>query len=129
MRFRRRKRKPFLNVLLDSGVDLLTSMRERMPDVGNLRDTVTNTYETASDRVGRAAGALRGEEESLVFRTVATLLIGVGIGVGIGLLIAPATGEETRADLAEVASDVRDKFRPEATGKKAANAATKLDRV
>ena len=81
------------------------------------------------DRVGRAAGALRGEEESHVFRTVATLVIGVGIGVGIGLLIAPTTGEETRADLAEVASDLRDKFQPEATGKKAAEASTKPDSV
>ncbi len=124
---RLRRRKPFLNVLLDSGVDLLTSMRDRMPDVGDLRDTVTNTYDTATDRVGRAAGALRGEEESHVFRTVATLVIGVGIGVGIGLLIAPTTGEDTRADIAEMASDLRDKFRPEATGRKAAKAATKPD--
>jgi YtxH-like protein len=127
MRFRRRK--PFLNVLLDSGVDLLTSMRERMPDVGDLRDTVTNTYDAASDRVGRAAGALRGEEEFHVFRTIATLVIGVGIGVGIGLLIAPTTGEETRADLAEVASDLIDKLRPEATSTKTAKAATQPDSV
>jgi gas vesicle protein len=48
---------------------------------------------------------------------VGALLIGVGIGVGIGLLIAPTTGEETRADIANKVSDFGDKVR-EATGKK-----------
>ena len=35
---------------------------------------------------------------------VGALLIGVGIGVGVGLLIAPASGEETRADIANKVS-------------------------
>ena len=33
------------------------------------------------------------------------LAIGVGIGVGIGLLIAPASGEQTRADIADKVTD------------------------
>jgi gas vesicle protein len=41
----------------------------------------------------------------------------VGIGVGIGLLIAPASGEETRADIADKVSDVGEEVR-KATGKK-----------
>jgi hypothetical protein len=108
MNFRRRR--PVLNILIDTGLDLLTSLRDRVPDV---RDT----YDTASDRVSRAAGALRGEAESHILGTVTTLAVGVGIGVGIGLLIAPTTGEQTRADLAEIASNVGDKFR-EATQRK-----------
>jgi hypothetical protein len=35
---------------------------------------------------------------------VGALLIGVGIGVGVGLLIAPASGEETRADIVDEVS-------------------------
>jgi gas vesicle protein len=46
-----------------------------------------------------------------------TLLVGVGIGVGVGLLIAPGSGEETRADIAGKVSDFGDKVR-EAAWKK-----------
>ena len=48
---------------------------------------------------------------------VGALLIGVGVGVGVGLLIAPARGDETRADIAEKVADFGDKVR-ERTGKK-----------
>ena len=61
--------------------------------------------ETASYRLGRATNALRGKEDSQIFGKVGALLIGVGIGVGVGLLIAPASGEETRADIADKVSD------------------------
>ena len=37
----------------------------------------------------------------------AAVLIGVGIGVGVGMLLAPASGEETRENLAD---RVRDRF-------------------
>jgi hypothetical protein len=114
-----RRRKSFLSVLIDSGLGVLASMRDRVPDdVGDLSAGVKDTYETASDRVSRAAGALRGEEDSHILGTITTLVIGVGIGVGIGLLIAPNTGEETRADLAEMAAGWKDKY-SEATEKKA----------
>ena len=48
---------------------------------------------------------------------VGALLIGVGIGVGIGVLIAPASGEETRADITDKVSDFSDKVR-EHSGKR-----------
>jgi len=38
----------------------------------------------------------------------------VGIGVGVGLLIAPASGGETRADIADKVSDFGDKVRDRA---------------
>ena len=60
---------------------------------------------------------LRGEEDSHVLGKVGALLVGVGVGVGVGLLIAPARGEKTRADIAEKVSDFGDKVR-ERTGKK-----------
>jgi hypothetical protein len=116
MRFRRQE--PLLNVLLSTGLHLIDSLRDRLPDnVDDIKGRVRDTYDAATYRVGRATNALRGEEESHLLGTVGALVIGVGIGVGIGLLIAPTTGEETRADIANKVSDFGDKVR-EATGKK-----------
>jgi gas vesicle protein len=46
--------------------------------------------------------------------TAAALLIGVGVGVGVGMLLAPASGEETRSNLSnkvhEFSDRMRDKF-------------------
>jgi gas vesicle protein len=64
--------------------------------------------------VSRATDALRGEEDSHILGKVGALLIGVGIGVGIGVLIAPASGEETRADITDKVSDFSDKVRERA---------------
>jgi YtxH-like protein len=113
MRFK--KREPLLSILLGTGLHLLDSLRERLPDnVDDIKDRVRDTYDTASDRVSRATDALRGEEDSQIFGKVGALLIGVGIGVGVGLLIAPASGEETRADIADKVSDLGDKVRQRA---------------
>jgi YtxH-like protein len=113
-----KKRELLLGVLLGTGLNLLNSLRELLPDnVDDIKDRVRDTYDTASHRVSRATDALRGEEDSHVFGKVGALLIGVGIGVGVGLLIAPARGEKTRADIAEKVSDFGDKVR-ERTGKK-----------
>jgi YtxH-like protein len=116
MRFRTRE--PLINVLLSTGLHLIDSLRDRLPDdVDDIKDRVRDTYDTASHRISRATGALRGEEESHIFKTVGALVIGVGIGMGIGLLIAPTSGEETRADIADKVSDFGDTVR-ERTGKK-----------
>ncbi len=118
MRFR--KREPLLGVLLSTGLHLIDSLRERLPDdVDDIKDRVRDTYDTASHRVSRATDALRGEEDSHILGAIGVLLIGVGIGVGVGLLIAPTRGEETRSDIAEKVSDFGDKVR-ERTEKKAA---------
>ncbi len=118
MRFR--KREPLLGVLLSTGLHLIDSLRERLPDdVDDIKDRVRDTYDTASHRVSRATDALRGEEDSHILGAIGVLLVGVGIGVGVGLLIAPTRGEETRSDIAEKVSDFGDKVR-ERTEKKAA---------
>jgi gas vesicle protein len=41
--------------------------------------------------------------------TAAAALLGLGIGIGVGLLLAPASGEETRSNLASKARDIRDR--------------------
>jgi hypothetical protein len=116
MRFK--KREPLFSVLLDTGLNVLDSLRERLPDnADDIKDRVRGTYDAASDRVSRATDALRGERDSHIFSTIGALVIGVGIGVGIGLLIAPSSGEETRADITDKISDFGDKVR-ERTGKK-----------
>jgi len=115
MRFK--KREPLFSFLLDTGLYLLDSLGERLPDnVDDIKDRVRDTYDTASHRVGRAADALRGEEDSQLLGKVGALLIGVGLGVGIGVLIAPASGEETRSEINDKISDFGDKVR-QRTGK------------
>jgi hypothetical protein len=112
-----RKDKMLMNLLLGTGIYLLESMRGRMgPAVDDLRSRAEDfrsraqdTYETASDRVSRAADVIRGEDGSNVLGTVAAALLGLGVGVGVGLLLAPASGEETRNNIAEKARDIRDR--------------------
>ena len=109
MRFKKRE---VLGVLLSTGLYLLDNLRERLPDkVENIKGKARETYETASDRLGRATDALRGKEDSQVLSNVGALLIGVGVGVGVGLLIAPARGDVTRADIAKKVSDFGEKVR------------------
>jgi hypothetical protein len=116
MRFR--KREPLLSVLFGTGLHLLDSLRERLPDdVDDLKDKVRDTYDTTSHRVSRATKALRGEEDSQLLGKGIALLIGVGIGVGIGVLIAPASGEETLEEITDRVSEFGDKVRKR-TGKK-----------
>jgi hypothetical protein len=113
-----KKQEPLLSVLLGTGLYLIDTLRERLPDnMDDIKGRARETYETASDRLGRASNALRGKEDSQIFGKLGALLVGVGIGVGVGLLIAPASGEKTRADIADKASDFGDKVRQRA-GKK-----------
>ena len=47
MRFK--KREPLFSVLLDTGINLLDSLRERLPDnVDDIKDRVRDTYDTAT---------------------------------------------------------------------------------
>src|SRR5882672_8502038 len=106
-----RKEKVLLNLLLGTGIYLLDSMRGRMAGtVEDLRSRAQDTYETATDRVSRAADVIRGNDGSNnVLGATGAALLGLGIGVGIGLLLAPASGEETRNNLAEKARTFRDR--------------------
>jgi hypothetical protein len=113
------KKRDLLNLCLGTGLYLLENLRERLPDnMDDIKGRARETYETASERLGDATNALRGKEDSQIFGKVGALLVGVCIGVGVGLLIAPASGEETRGDIADKVSDFGDKVR-ERTGKKA----------
>jgi hypothetical protein len=111
---RLRKENILWNVLLGTGVYLLDSLRDRVAEgVDDLSGRARDTYSEASRRVSRASDAIRGESHGGM-STVAALLIGVGVGVGVGMLLAPASGEETRSNLSnkvqEFGDRVRDKF-------------------
>jgi hypothetical protein len=109
-----RKENLLWNVLLGTSVYLLDSLRSRLSDsVDDLGDRARDTYSEASRRVSRASDVIRGEDHTGL-STVAALLIGVGVGVGVGLLVAPASGEETRGTISnkvqEFGGRVKDKF-------------------
>jgi ElaB/YqjD/DUF883 family membrane-anchored ribosome-binding protein len=111
---RQRKEKMLWNLLIGTGVYLLETLRERAGDsFDNISDRARDTYDEASKRAGRASNALRGNDSNYL-GTTAALLIGVGVGVGVGLLLAPASGEETRGTITnkvqEFGDRVRDKF-------------------
>ena len=111
----RTKNKTLATVLLGAGAYLLESIRERMADnASEWRDRARDTYETASERASRASAALRGESESHILGNATALLVGVGIGVGVGVLLAPASGEETRRNIADKVHDFGDKVRTRA---------------
>src|SRR5438309_11591913 len=105
-----RKENLLWNVLMGTGVYLLDSLRDRLSEgIGDLSDT----YDEATRRASRATDVIRGEDHRGM-STAAALLIGVGVGVGVGMLLAPASGEETRSTLTnkvrEFGDRVRDKF-------------------
>jgi hypothetical protein len=107
-----KKQELLFGILLGAGLNLLNSLREHRPDnVDDIKTRVRDTYDTAYNRVSRASDALRGQEDSHILGKVGALLIGVGVGVGVGLLIAPASGEEARADIANKVADFGEKVR------------------
>jgi ElaB/YqjD/DUF883 family membrane-anchored ribosome-binding protein len=107
----RQKEKVLWNVMLGAGAYLLDSMRDRLNDnLKDVRHRARDTYDVAADRMSRATDAIRGEDTHY-FSTAAAVLIGVGIGVGVGMLLAPASGEETRGNLAEKVQDFGSKIR------------------
>jgi len=113
---RLRKENVFLNVLLGTGLYLLDSMRDRLADgVEDLRHRARDTYETTSDRVGRVSDAIRGED-SRFLGSAAAVLLGIGVGVGVGMLLAPASGEETRSNLRDKMREGFSRAKESATG-------------
>jgi hypothetical protein len=111
---RLRKENILWNVLLGTSVYLLDSLRSRLTEgIEDISDRARDTYSEASRRAGRAVDVVRGEDHSGI-STAAALLIGVGVGVGVGMLLAPASGEETRSSISnkvqEFGDRMRDKF-------------------
>ena len=84
---------------------------------GELRDQVRDRFDDFSDRVGDLSNRTRravGLERSHALEYTLSFAAGIGVGLGIGLLLAPASGEETRNTIAEKVQEtgarVRDRF-------------------
>ena len=111
-----RKDRILWNLLLGTGVYLLDSVRDRLSEgIDDLSERARDTYSEASRRAGRAVEVVRGEDYRGM-KSAAALLVGVGVGVGVGLLLAPASGRDTRTGISnrvhEFGDRVRDKFSP-----------------
>jgi hypothetical protein len=79
-------------------------LRDRVDDV---TDTVASKYEDAVDRLESAAAALH--RRRYWPSRVAGFLLGVGFGAGLGMLLAPASGSETRQAVRDKAVDGKNK--------------------
>lgn len=113
---RLRKENILWNVLLGTGVYLIDSLRDRLSDsYDDLSDRARDTYSEASRRVSRASDVIRGEDHRGM-STAAALLLGVGVGVGVGMLLAPASGEETRSNISNKVQEFGDRMRDRFTG-------------
>jgi hypothetical protein len=122
-----RKEKVLLNILLGTGLYLLDSVRDRLSDgagdfserardrFDDLRQRTRDSYDTVSDRVSRATDVMRGEDRRVLNTTVA-VLAGAGIGVALGLVFAPASGEETRSNIADKVREGFSRMKEPATG-------------
>jgi hypothetical protein len=112
-----RKENVLWNVLIGTGVYLLDSLRDRLSEgIDDISERARDTYDEGARRVSRATDVIRGEDHRGL-STAAALLIGVGVGVGVGMLLAPASGEETRSTISnkvqEFGDRVRDRFSEE----------------
>lgn len=85
-----------------------SAIGDRLKDrVDNLTDTVASKYEDAADRVEAAAAAFQGKRNWP--SRAAGFLLGVGIGAGLGILLAPASGAETRDAIRDKAVDMKNR--------------------
>jgi len=84
------------------------AIADRLKDrVDDVTDQVTSKYEDAVDRLESAADALRGRRYWP--SRVGGFLLGIGVGAGLGILLAPASGSETRQAVRDKATDMKNK--------------------
>jgi len=101
--------------LLDQSESATKNVRDRaVEQIDDLRDAAQRKYETAANRVVRASRAIRGDDNDLL-RGALFFAAGTGVGIGIGLILAPASGEETRSEIAGRVRKIGDKVRRQFT--------------
>ena len=97
--------------LLERSDNATKNARDQAADrIEDLRDAAQEKYETATDRVRRASRAIRGADND-VLRNTLFFAAGIGVGVGVGLILAPASGDETRSVIAGKVHDMGDRVR------------------
>jgi YtxH-like protein len=96
----------FLRLLFGAGL-LMTEPRQRRrvyarvtDQLDDVADQASRGYKAVADRVEHLYRTVRGEDDRAL-SGAACFLIGAGIGAGAGLLLAPASGQETRDAIAK----------------------------
>jgi hypothetical protein len=122
--------KKLLKTLLGTSLYLLEQLdgaqngRDRAASrIDDFRDAVQQKYEDAADRVAKASRAIRGEDNHALGNAL-RLVAGIGVGIGVGLLLAPASGQETRGAIAEGVHQFGNKIRKQVSSERARAAAT-----
>jgi gas vesicle protein len=75
--------------------------------VDQVTETIASKYEDAVDRLEAAGAGFQGR--SYWPSRVVGFLLGVGVGAGLGILLAPASGSETREAIRGRAVDMKNK--------------------
>jgi len=97
--------------LLEQSDNTTKNVRDRAAEqIDDLRHVAQQKYETAAGRVARASRVIRGDDSDLL-RGALCFAAGAGIGIGVGLILAPASGEETRGEIAGRVREIGDKVR------------------
>jgi hypothetical protein len=104
--------------LLKTAVYLLEQSDRVAADV---RDRAADGVDRVGDRVSDLRDRTRNlyGNESHTLRSAISFAAGVGLGIGAGMLLAPASGKETRDSIREkvghIGAPVRDRFASEAS--------------
>jgi hypothetical protein len=110
--------------LLEQSDNATKNVRDRAVDqMEDLRDAAQQKYQTAANRVARASRAIRGEDSN-VLRGALYFAAGAGVGLGVGLILAPASGEETRSVIAGRVHEMGDKVRKQFSSEGASGTGT-----
>ena len=105
--------------LLEQSDSASKSVRDRAAGpLGDLRDAAQEKYEAAAERMTRASKVIRGDDSD-VLRNTLLFTAGIGVGVGVGLILAPASGDETRSAISERVHEVGDKVRRQFSSERA----------
>jgi gas vesicle protein len=98
--------------LLDHSDETKRKVRQLLGDqMDDLRDRAKDTYAAAADRAADLSKVFRGDESNGTGRNALRFMVGLGVGIGVALLMAPASGEDTRARLTEKAQEFGDRAR------------------
>ena len=97
-----------LNVL-DQSDRATSDVRDR------LKDRIDDLSDRMEDITDRTRYAISGTPNTAL-RCGLSFAAGIGVGVGVGLLLAPASGEDTRNTIAEKMQDAGNRVRDRIAG-------------
>ena len=95
---------------------LKSAMKTAMFLMDQTADQVERVSDRAADYADDARSAIFPEEDHTL-RNILLFAAGVGVGVGAGLLLAPASGEETRNSIGEKVHDISGKVKERMSSK------------